>query len=339
MLTIGLDVHERSTSICILDESGDRVKEVRVDGHPRNTMRWLAKQRRPFQVCFEASTGYGWLHDELIQLAERVVVAHPGKLRLIFRSRRKNDRNDAYRLARLMLVDELPPVHVPPVAVRSWRALIEARNRVVRQRTRTKNGIRALLRTCGIKGPRSLWSKKGLAWFESLELDEDLAVCRDVLLNDLHAHGANTATYEVHLKKLAAKSPAVALLMTIPGVGIRTAEAFVVYTHEPQRFRSRSIGAYLGLVPRQDSSGSVNRMGRITREGPSTVRKMLAEATWQAIRRSQSIRTRFERIQGGRPDRRKKALVATAHHLARVMLAMLKTGEVWREEETVLQAA
>ena len=124
------------------------------------------------------------------------------------------------------------------------------------------------------------------------------------------------------------------LLQTIPGVGMRTAEAFLAYVDDPQRFRGRSIGAYLGMVPRQDASGGVNRLGRITREGPATVRQMLAEATWQAVRRSRTVRQRFERICQGRPDRRKKALIATAHYLARVMIAMLNTGEAWREEVT-----
>lgn len=339
MLTIGLDVHERSTSICILDERGDRVKESRVAGHPREAIGRLSTLDTPFQACFEASTGYGWMYDELSQVAERVVVAHPGKLRLIYRSRRKNDRNDAYRLARLMLVDELPPVHVPPVDFRNWRSLIELRNRYVGQRTRIKNSLRALLRTCGVKGPRSLWSKKGLAWLEALQLDEDRAFTRAMLLNDLAAQQQNIAETERRLKKIASRQPAVRLLMTIPGVGIRTAEAFVAYTHDAKRFRGRSIGAYLGLVPRQDSSGETNRMGRITREGPSTVRKMLAEATWQSIRRSQRVRRHFERIMGGRPDRRKKALVATSHYLARVMLAMLKNGSVWREDVASAVAA
>lgn len=340
MLTIGLDVHERSTSICILDEKGDRVKEERVAEHPREAIKRLSKLRKPFQVCFEASTGYGWMYDELSEKAVRVVVAHPGKLRLIYRARRKNDRNDAYRLARLMLVDELPPVHVPPVGFRTWRSLIEDRNQHVRQRTRIKNRLRALLRTCGIKACGNLWSKKGRAWLVAQVMEPDLTVMREIMLNDLRAQEANIAVLESRLATIAATQPAVKLLMTIPGVGIRTAEAFVAYTHDATRFRGRSIGAYLGLVPRQDASGETNRMGRITREGPSTVRKMLAEATWQSIRRSDRVRAQYERIRGGRLDRRKKALVATSHYLARVMLAMLKTGDVWREDDgDLVQAA
>ena len=339
MYWIGLDVHERTTSICILDGRGALVKEKTIKGHPRQTLAWLRTLDGPFQVCFEASTNYGWLHEQLAGLAERVVVAHPGRLSLIFKSRRKNDRVDAARLAKLLFLDEVPEVHVPPKPRREWRSLIEFRTRCVRERTRTKNMLRALLRTHGIESPRRLWTKKGLAWLQALPFEGSVAIRRDTMLETLEHHEKKIHRVECALQDIADREPGVAILMTIPGVGIRTAEAFVAYVDDPHRFSSNSIGPYLGLVPRQDASAGVNRLGRITREGPSTVRKMLAEATWQAKRRSPSVRAMAERFQGNRPDRRKKALIATAHHLARVMLAMLKTGETWRESPVLDRAA
>ena len=135
---------------------------------------------------------------------------------------------------------------------------------------------------------------------------------------------------EHYLAKIAKRHPGVQLLQTIPGVGIRTAETFVAYIDDPKRFKPKSVGAYVGLVPTQDASGDVNRLGRITKNGPSAVRGFLTEAAWQGIRRCPTIRAFFERIQKGQADRKKKAIVATAHYLARVMLAMLKTGEAWR---------
>jgi len=105
----------------------------------------VGKIRKPFAVCFEASTGYGYLFEHLQTIARRVVVAHPGQLRLIFRSKRKNDRVDAEKLAKLLFLDEVPPVYVPSSEVRSWRGFIGHRYKLVRERTRTKNSIRALL--------------------------------------------------------------------------------------------------------------------------------------------------------------------------------------------------
>ena len=128
--------------------------------------------------------------------------------------------------------------------------------------------------------------------------------------------------------------PAVALLMTIPGVGIRTAEAVVAYIHDITRFaRIKSVGCYFGLVPCEHSTGNVSRLGHITKDGPSTVRKMLAEAAWGGIRRSKTIRGFYEQVKRDDPKRSKIALIATAHYLLRVMAAMLRSAECWREKE------
>jgi transposase len=95
-----------------------------------------------FAVCYDASCGYGWLYDALVKLAVHVAVAHPGQLRLIFRSKRKNDRVDAERLAKLLFLGEVPLVHVPGADVRAWRELINFRRRLIQKRTRAKNAVR-----------------------------------------------------------------------------------------------------------------------------------------------------------------------------------------------------
>ena len=332
MQYVGMDVHWRRTSICILDENGRRVKRFDVRGAWEKVLRELDRIKGRWQVCFEASCGYGWLYERLKAMAERVTVAHPGQLRLIFRSKRKNDRVDAEKLAKLLYLDEVPPVYVPSVEVRSWRAMIEHRQKVLQERVRTKNGLRALLRTHGIEAPRRLWTRKGIDWLRRVEWSTPMdALRRDMLVEKLESVEGMLKRVEKVLGKTARAHPGVGLLMDIPGVGIRTAEAVLAYVDDPHRFgKVKSIGSYFGVVPCQDQSAGKNRLGHITRQGPATVRKLLTEASWQAIRRSPHIRAYFERIRQGNPDRKKIALVATAHYLLRVMLAMLKTGELWR---------
>ena len=117
---VGLDVHARRSSLCILDPCGKVVKRLEVKGPwPKLLERVAAEVPRPFSVCFEASCGYGYLHERLSALAEHVAVAHPGKLRLIFRSKRKNDRVDAEKQAKLLYLDQVPQVHVPGADVRA----------------------------------------------------------------------------------------------------------------------------------------------------------------------------------------------------------------------------
>jgi transposase len=125
----------------------------------------------------------------------------------------------------------------------------------------------------------------------------------------------------------------VALLRTVPGVGPRTAEAFVAHVDDVTRFaRNDRVGVYFGLVPCQDASAGKDRLGHITCDGPATVRQLLCESAWQAVRHSPRVKGWFDRIAAGDPDRRKIAVTAVARKLAVVMAAMLRSGEAWRED-------
>jgi len=335
MYTVGLDVHYRTSTLCILGEDGRLVKTRTIRGSWKKLLAAVEEIPRPFQITYEASCGYGHLHDVLIRVARRVVVAHPGRLRLIYLAKRKSDRVDAGKLAKLLYIDQVPTVHVPDSSVRAWRAMIEYRRRLLDKRTRCKNAIRSLLRSFGVESPRGqrLWTKKGRTWLSERELPDPLSRGQwRMLLEELDHFNRQVKEATGTLDQVAQRHPGVGLLKTIPGIGPRTAEAVVAYVDQPDRFhRSRQVGSYFGLTPSQDDSADVRRTGHITKNGPSTVRKLLVEAAWQAIRHSETFKRNFERIAAGKPERRKIALVAIANRLARVMAAMLRTGEVWRE--------
>lgn len=357
---VGLDVHSRQSSIEILNDRGQTVKRQTIHGSPDDVVGELAKLPHPFSICYEASCGYGALHEKLMPLAKRVVVAHPGQLRLIYKTKRKNNRFDAGKLGKLLYLDVVPAVHVPKLDVRQWRGAIEFRHKLLARRVALKNQIKGLLRGLHIEPPKGLWSRKGMKWLKELGQEQAQreqaqkehaqkdqapdqapaaklsgmdALRRDLLSEELSEINGKIKRVEIELAKIAEKHPGVQLLMTIPGVGIRTAEAVVAYVDDINRFsRMKQLGTYFGLVPCQDASASVNRLGHITREGPATVRKMLCEAGWQCVRRSKKVRGWFDRIVGNDPDRRKIANVAVARKLIVVMGAMLRSGEAWREE-------
>jgi len=334
MFYVGLDIHNTRITICALNKTGQVVHRSQVRGI-QETLAALKGLPDRFEVCYEASCGYGHSHDLLRPLAARVLVAHPGQLRLIFRSKNKNDRNDAERLAKLLYLGETPTVHVPSADVRAWRELINCRGQLVAKRTRAKNGVRGLLRSAGVTPPKKpgLWTKAGLTWLRQLELPTaSQQLRRDLLHEEIETLTRQVRRIEQELDRQARKTPAVALLRTIPGVGARTAEAIAAFIDDPHRFRhAKAVGRYFGLVPCQDQSGDRNRLGHITREGAPAVRQLLAEAAWQAIRRSPTVRAFYERTQRDDPQRQKVALVATAHYLVRVMWAMLRRGTVWQE--------
>jgi transposase len=335
MFHVGLDIHTKHISICALSEAGQVAHRSRVRSI-EEMLQILKGLPDRFEVCYEASCGYGHFHDLLRPLAARVLVAHPGQLRLIFRSKNKNDRNDAERLAKLLYLGETPTVHVPSLEVRTWRELINCRSQVIAKRTRAKNTVRALLRGAGVVPPKqpALWTKKGLAWLRQVALPTaSQQLRRDLLLEEIETLIRQVRRIEQQLNRQAQLTPAVAQLRSIPGVGIRTAEAVAAFVDDPHRFRNaKAVGCYFGLVPCQDQSGDKNRLGHITREGAPVVRQLVAEAAWQAIRRSPTVRAYFERAQRGDPQRKKIALVATAHYLVRVMWAMLKRGTLWDEK-------
>jgi transposase len=236
-------------------------------------------------------------------------------------------------------------VHVPRAGVRAWRALVTYRHKLVDRRVAVKNQVRALLRGLGVAAAdvpagKRLWARKGIAWLKGLPLaDPSDALRRDLAVEELDEVNAKIRRVDQALNGRAADHPGVTLLRTIPGVGVRTAEAVVAWVDDAGRFaRTKHVGSYFGLVPCQDASAGANRLGHITRDGPPAVRKLLCEAAWQGVRRSPALRAFFERVARGDPDRKKVALVATAHHLARAMAAMLRTGEAWRETTTTTTA-
>lgn len=343
MYYVGLDVHAKRSSLSILDANGKLVKHLEVKGSWQKLLEVVdAQVPRPFAICYEASCGYGYLYDQLGRRAERVSVAHPGQLRLIFRSKKKNDRVDGEKLAKLLYLNEVPQVYVPGLDVQSWRGLINYRRKLVRRRAAVKTQIRAHLRGLGQLAPATggLWTKKGIKWLREQAMSATDGLRRDIMADDLDGLEEKIRKVEKELNKIAKSHPGVMLLMTIPGVGVRTAEAFVAHVDDVTRFaRTKQVGSYFGLVPCQDASADRNRLGHITKDGPAPVRWLVAEAAWQGRRRSARIRGFFDRVMRNDPSRKKIALVATAHYLTRVMAAMLRTGEAWREEESPAPAA
>jgi hypothetical protein len=159
-----------------------------------------------------------------------------------------------------------------------------------------------------------LWTKSGMKWLRQLELPTgSQQLRRDLLLEEIDTLCHQVRRIEHQLNRQARQTSAVMLLHSIPGVGARTAEAVAAFIDDPQRFpNAKAVGRYFGLVPSQDQSGDRNRLGHITREGASVVRQLVAEAAWQAQRRSPTVRAFFERAQRDDPQRKKIALVATA---------------------------
>ncbi len=270
MRYVGLDAHLRQSTFCVLDDRGRKIMTRTVKGTWAAVFTELTRIRPPFASCFEASAGSGFLFKRLQRIARRVVVAHPGLLRLIVRSKRKNDRVDAEKLAKLLVLDEVQAVYVPSGSTHAWRRMIEHRRTLVGERTRAKNALRALLRSQEINAPRGLWSRRGLTWLSAVDLPTGLDTLQcDILQERLLSLTRMNGRVETELGRAGTAHAGVQLLMTIPGVGIRTAEAVMASVDNPDRFhRIKAIGRYFGMVPSQDASAQSNRLATARAKGP-----------------------------------------------------------------------
>lgn len=255
--------------------------------------------------------------------------------------KRKTDRDDALKLAKLSAVDQLPTVQLPDARTRQWRALVQYRAKLVGRRTAIKCSIRSLLDRQGhwTAVGRTAWTAAGLARLREFsgdlsEVDAD-NLWRGQLAMELAALRQVQMMIEQVEQKLDAMGEAdhrVIRLRTIPGVGPRLAEIVVATLDDPHRFKSRrEVAAYAGLVPRQFESGTMSRQGRITGAGQKLLRALLVEVGWMMKQHNPALYAIAEKTARGSKTRKKIAMVALARRLLIVCWAMLRDETDWRE--------
>ena len=295
-------------------------------------------------VVFESCDVAGWLHDLAVALGLQVKVANCCHEAWRWNKvKRKTDRDDAIKLAKMALLDQLPTVHMPAAQMRQRRRLVLQRRTLVQRRTQIKNSIRSIFSQQGLthllpRGKKA-WSKAGVAQLR--EQAKALADCPvdelwrgrlHVELELLEALNAQVAIVEKKLDELGERDAPTQLLQTANGVGPRLAEAVVTTLDDPHRFHSAAeVSSYAGLTPRLIESGTMSRVGRITRRGPSLLRGMLIEVAWIVWRKNAWAKSFVAKVSRGMKSRKKIAIVALARRLLVKLWAMLRTHTPWRE--------
>jgi len=304
----------------------------------------LVVEQEPEVVVVEVCGIIGWVYDLVRSLGVEIKVANTNDERWRKRRiKRKTDRKDALKLARMTAMNELPEVYIPELMVREKRALINYRQSVSGRVTQVKNSIRSILERQALSLPagKNGWSQKNVAYLRSLarsgkdvgvdqmwrfELATELALLEN--LTDALAGVVEK------LDQLNAKDRRVKLLQTVPGVGPRLAEAVAAYIDDPHRFKNgKQVGCYFGLTPRQYQSGTMDRHGRISKDGNGLVRSLLVEVCWLAQRWNPWVRQCYEQTARGSKTRKKIAIVAVGRRLLVRMWAMLRDGTAWRMPE------
>ena len=330
----GLDVSIKETSVCVLDEGGRIVRELKVPSHPDDLAPVLLDPAHPVdQVGLEAGPLSQWLFSGLAERGVAVVCIETRHTKAFLKAQpNKSDRNDARGIAQMMRVNLFRPVHVKTLRSQHRRALLSARRLLQEKVIAIENDIRGLLRNFGLKvGP------VGSGRFEARirELVEDRPELTALMLPLLAARRALRDRFaELHRMLLAeVKEDTVCRrLMTIPGVGPVVALAYTATIDVPARFHSaRSVGPALGLTPVLHQSGETNRIGRISLCGDAMMRSLLYEAAQVLLTRVSKwswLKAWAMAVAKRRGQRR--AIVALARRLAVVMHRMWRDGTEFR---------
>jgi transposase len=334
-MTIGLDLGDRASWYCILDDRGELQTEGKVSTTAK-AMRQAFQRMARSRIALETGTHSPWVSRLLAELGHEVIVAHARNVRLIGESRRKDDRLDARTLARLARID---PQLLSPVKHRSAQAqadltVIRARAGLVRARTALVNTVRSLAKSYGQRirscNARNVDPEKAEG------LSPELAAALEPLLAAIASVSEQIRQYNERIAALAEHSyPEVARLTQVKGVGTLIALTFLLTLDDPHRFRkSRDVGCYLGLQPGRRNSGQSEPQMHISKEGDPYLRTMLVQGAQHILgpfgADCDLRRWGLKLAERGGKSAKKRAIVATARKLAVLLHRLWVSGDVYQ---------
>jgi len=336
MLYVGVDAHQETSQITVMEESGRVVKRANVRSSRKGVRRALAGYRRPLSAVLEASRSWGPMYDWLEELSQEVILAHPAKVRAIAEARIKTDKIDSETLAHLLRADLIPQAYAPSREVRATKRVLRQRMFMVRVRTMLKNRIKALLAQYEVTPPKvtDLFGKQGRLWLEQLRLPhpDGPLLCEDLeLFAVLSKRIANTETL---IDEIAKGDPVVDWLGSLPGIGDFFSVLIRYEVDRIDRFRSaKKFASYTGLVPSTYASGSRQVHGRLTKQGNKWLRWAFIEAVSPAVRVSPFLKHHYRRIKARRGA--KDARASTARKLAELTWTIWTEKRVYEERRNI----
>lgn len=325
--TIAIDLAKNVFQVHINDPRGYKLSSKQV--RRANLLNYLVKQPVSL-VAMEACCGAHYWAREILKLGHQVKVIHPKYVKA-FVQMHKNDQRDALAIAEAAVRPSIPSVSVKSTEQLDIQALHRVRERVVKERTAIGNELRGILLEAGIaipQGAASLRSKIPEILADNDDrLSQRLRQLIEDLLDDWYKRDEQEKNYKKDLEQIAKADPLCKLLLKLPGIGPINATLLVCHAGDAKHFRSgRHFSAYLGLVPKQHSSGGKDEKGGITKHGNKHVRKQLVHGARSAYRtltknpESSRLGRWVAGMQGKHPN---KIIVALANKLARIVWAVL----------------
>jgi transposase len=334
-MTAGMDLGDKYSHLCLIDtQSGEIMEEGRLRTTPEAFRRRFSSER-PLRIAIEAGTHSPWASRVLEECGHEVLVANARKLRLIYSNKRKTDEIDAENLARLARVDPklLYPLKHRGEESQAHIALIRSREALVSARTQLVNHVRGTVKSFGArlpKGPARSFHNKAAE-----HIPEALMPALGPILETIGSLTQRIRDYDRKLETISKERyPETELLRQVEGIGPLTALTFVLTIEDPYRFeKSRSVGAYLGLVPGKDQSGESDPQKRISKEGDEMLRKLLVSCAHYILGpfgSDSDLRRHGEKIasRGGK-NAKKRAAVAVARKLSVLLHGLWMSAEIY----------
>jgi len=346
-LTVGLDLGDRSSAYCILNEAGEIVLEHKLATTPE-AMKQVFGSLPRCRIAMETGTHSPWVSRLLSALGHEVIVGHAQKVRLITKSRRKDDRLDARTLARLARIDAelLSPVKHRSAQAQLHLTEIRARAGLVGARTALVNAARGLVKSSGER-----LRKCGTQQFNreiTNGLSAGMREALEPLLREVESLNERIREYDRRIERMAKETyPEAALLKQVKGVGDLIATTYVLTIEDPQRFRkSRDAGCFVGLQPGRRNSGDSEPQMRISKEGDEYLRTLLVQGAHYILgpfgEDSDLRRWGLKLAMRGGKNAKKRAVVAVARKLAVLLHRLWVSGEVYeplRNSQKAMNAA
>ena len=322
MRYIGLDLHTNQMTICYLENGKCSYETLGVDEVDTFKKRLLPTD----ELAVEATGNSSYVYRHCIDLVAKLVVVNTMQFKVITKSCKKTDKNDAKLLAEFLSKDMLPAARVKSVLDDRLHSLVDSRNKFIELRTRLKNKIHNLLNRCGIKIKKtSLASIKGLNRVLDYKVDELVKFELEQMVAEIKNLNKRVEQFDDKIAEFGSKLPGFENVSSIKGIGTNTAVTLLSSIGDINDFEDeKKLAAYFGLVPRVNNSNETVSHGRITKRGDGLVRKSLLQCALIAIKYNQKLFGFYDKIKTKRGFA--KAIVATARKLLTIVYYTLKNG-------------
>ena len=307
-------------------ETGER-KLVHASGEAKQ---FYAQLTAPVLIGMEATGNSQWFIELVEDLGHEIWIGDAAQIRASYVRKQKTDKRDAAHILKLVVEGRFPRLWTPDREQRDLRQLVLHRHKLVEIRSRVKNELQHLSLNKGMQKQGKLWSQAGQKLLHELPLKPWAACRREDLLGLLAMLDQQVGRLDQAVQQAAEQHTQARLLMTQPGVGPNTALAFVLTIGEVGRFaRSQQVASYVGLIPREESSGGRQKLGAISKQGNRLLRSLLVEAAQTAVRCDPGFRKEYLHRCHQKP--KAVAKVAAARKLAVRLYWMLRTQKPYPE--------